>query len=201
MYRFCFKRFFDFIIGLILLILVFPIFLITILILKLDDKGNVFFKQKRPGYKERPFYILKFKTMRDTRDASGVLLPDNQRVTAIGQKIRKWSIDEIPQLINVIKGDMSLVGPRPLLFKYIPLYTEQQRKRHNVRPGMTGLAQISGRNSISWERKFELDCDYTEQLSLWLDVKILCLTFFKVIRREGINQSVERPMQPFTGTN
>jgi undecaprenyl phosphate N,N'-diacetylbacillosamine 1-phosphate transferase len=201
MYRFCFKRFFDFIIGLFLLILVSPIFLITILILKLDDKGNVFFKQKRPGYKERPFYILKFKTMRDTRDASGVLLPDNQRVTAIGQKIRKWSVDEIPQLINVIKGDMSLVGPRPLLFKYIPLYTEQQRKRHNVRPGMTGLAQVSGRNSISWERKFELDCDYTEQLSLWLDVKILCLTFFKVIRREGINQSVERPMQPFTGTN
>ncbi|PTT04036.1 lipid carrier--UDP-N-acetylgalactosaminyltransferase [Pedobacter sp. HMWF019] len=201
MYRFCFKRVFDFISGLFLLLLVSPIFLITFLILKLDYKGDVFFKQKRPGYKERPFYILKFKTMRDTKDASGVLLPDNQRVTTIGQKIRKWSVDEIPQLINVIKGDMSLVGPRPLLFKYIPLYTEQQRRRHNVRPGMTGLAQIGGRNSISWERKFELDCEYTERLSLWLDVKILCLTFFKVIRREGINQSVERPMQPFTGTN
>jgi len=139
--------------------------------------------------------------MRDTRDASGVLLPDHQRITSAGQKIRKWSVDEIPQLINVIKGDMSLVGPRPLLFKYIPLYNEQQRKRHNVRPGMTGLAQVNGRNSISWERKFELDVDYTEQLSLWLDVKILCLTFFKVMRREGINQSVQRPMLPFNGTN
>ncbi len=201
MYRFCFKRMFDFIGGLFLLVLVSPIFLITFLILKIDYKGDVFFRQKRPGYKEQPFFILKFKTMRDTRDASGVLLPDNQRVTVVGQKIRKWSVDEIPQLINVIKGDMSLVGPRPLLFKYIPLYNEQQRKRHKVRPGMTGLAQVSGRNSISWERKFELDCEYTERLSLWLDVKILFLTFFKVIRREGINQSVERPMLPFNGTN
>nr|WP_304622348.1 sugar transferase [Pedobacter sp. ASV19] len=192
---------FDFIGGLFLLVLVSPIFLITFLILKIDYKGDVFFRQKRPGYKEQPFFILKFKTMRDTRDASGVLLPDNQRVTVVGQKIRKWSVDEIPQLINVIKGDMSLVGPRPLLFKYIPLYNEQQRKRHKVRPGMTGLAQVSGRNSISWERKFELDCEYTERLSLWLDVKILFLTFFKVIRREGINQSVERPMLPFNGTN
>lgn len=201
MYRFFFKRVFDLFISTILLILVSPVFLITFLILKIENKGEVFFTQCRPGYKERPFYILKFKTMRDTRDVSGELLSDGERITATGRKIRKLSIDEIPQLINVIKGDMSLVGPRPLLFKYIPLYTNEQRRRHEVRPGITGLAQVSGRNSIPWTRKFELDFDYTERLSFLLDIKILCLTFFKVLRREGVNQSPGRPMEPFNGMN
>jgi lipopolysaccharide/colanic/teichoic acid biosynthesis glycosyltransferase len=139
--------------------------------------------------------------MTDARDENGVLLPDRLRITRLGSTIRKWSLDELPQLINVVKGDMSLIGPRPLLFKYIPLYTPEQLRRHEVRPGITGWAQVNGRNSISWNEKFSLDIFYVENLSFFLDVKIIVLTIFKVVKREGVNQSDARPMEPFNGYN
>ncbi len=201
MYKSTFKRLLDILVSLIALMVLSPVIFITFLLLKYAKRGNAFFLQERPGYKEKPFYIIKFKTMSDDRDENGNLLPDVQRTTSIGKKIRALSIDELPQLINVLKGDMSLVGPRPLLFKYIPLYSATQRTRHNVRPGITGLAQVSGRNSISWTKKIELDAYYAQQVSFMLDVKILWLTVLKVIKKEGINQSAERPMQPFDGTN
>ncbi|MCI4647565.1 sugar transferase, partial [Phaeodactylibacter sp.] len=137
----------------------------------------------------------------DERDANGQFLPDNERLTPVGAFVRKSSLDELPQLFNVLKGEMSIVGPRPLLFKYIPLYSPEQRRRHNVKPGITGWAQVNGRNSISWKRKFELDVYYVDHQSFWLDIKILWLTMQKVIQREGVNQSAERPMQPFNGNN
>jgi undecaprenyl phosphate N,N'-diacetylbacillosamine 1-phosphate transferase len=201
MYRYTIKRLIDSLAAIILLLLFLPIILITYLLLQFVNRGDVFFLQKRPGYKEIPFNIIKFKTMRDDKNEYGELLPDSQRTTFVGGWIRKLSIDELPQLINVIKGDMSLVGPRPLLFKYIPLYSVEQRKRHNVKPGITGLAQINGRNSISWTKKFELDTYYTEHLSFRLDLQILWLTIIKVVKREGVNQSAERPMMPFDGRN
>lgn len=201
MYRSTFKRLLDILVSLTALIVLSPVILITFLLLKYYHGNEVFFFQERPGYKEKPFKIIKFKTMNDDKDAEGKLLPDVQRTTTIGKKIRSLSIDELPQLINVLKGDMSLVGPRPLLFKYIPLYSAEQRTRHHVRPGITGLAQVSGRNLISWTKKFELDAYYAKHLSIWLDIKILWLTVLKVVKKEGINQSSERPMQPFDGTN
>lgn len=201
MYRYALKRLLDFIIALLALVLFSPLIAITYVLLKFANGGKAFFFQERPGYKEKPFYIIKFKTMRDDRDAQGNLLPDVDRTTKIGKRIRSLSIDELPQLVNVLKGDMSLVGPRPLLFKYIPLYSVEQRKRHLVKPGITGLAQVSGRNSISWTKKFELDTFYADQLSFRLDIKILWLTVIKVVKREGINQTAERPMQPFNGAN
>lgn len=201
MYRYALKRLLDFIIALLALVLFSPLIAITYVLLKFANGGKAFFFQERPGYKEKPFYIIKFKTMRDDRDAQGNLLPDVDRTTKIGKRIRSLSIDELPQLVNVLKGDMSLVGPRPLLFKYIPLYSVEQRKRHLVKPGITGLAQVSGRNSISWTKKFELDTFYADQLSFRLDLKILWLTVIKVVKREGINQTAERPMQPFNGAN
>ena len=157
--------------------------------------------QCRPGKDEKEFFIVKFKTMTDEKDAQGNLLPDNQRITALGRFVRKSSLDELPQLINVLKGEMSLVGPRPLLFKYIPLYCAEQLRRHTVRPGITGWAQVNGRNSISWTAKFSHDIYYVNNVSFWLDIKILFLTAMKVVKREGINQSAERPMQPFNGKN
>jgi lipopolysaccharide/colanic/teichoic acid biosynthesis glycosyltransferase len=171
------------------------------LILLFTNGRKVFYIQPRPGKNEKPFYLYKFKTMSDKKDKNGDLLPDVERITKFGAFLRKFSMDEIPQLFNVLKGDMSLVGPRPLLFKYIPLYNERQRKRHLVRPGITGLAQVSGRNTISWEKKFEYDVQYVENVSLFLDLKILSKTFVKVIAGQGINQSPERPMQPFNGFN
>ncbi len=201
MYRYALKRLLDFIIALLALVLFSPLIAITYVLLKFANGGKAFFFQERPGYKEKPFYIIKFKTMRDDRDAQGNLLPDVDRTTKIGKRIRSLSIDELPQLVNVLKGDMSLVGPRPLLFKYIPLYSVEQRKRHLVKPGITGLAQVSGRNSISWTKKFELDTFYADQLSFRLDLKILWITVIKVVKREGINQTAERPMQPFNGAN
>jgi lipopolysaccharide/colanic/teichoic acid biosynthesis glycosyltransferase len=161
----------------------------------------VFFFQERPGMNQKPFNIIKFKSMTDEKDENGNLLPDIERITKFGAIVRKLSIDELPQLINVLKGDMSLVGPRPLLFKYIPLYSEEQLRRHEVRPGITGWAQVNGRNSISWTQKFALDVEYVDKVSFLMDCKILLLTVKKVLIREGINQSAERPMQPFNGTN
>lgn len=201
MYRSFFKRLTDIVISLILLLIFSPIIIFAAVVLYFQNKGKILFIQDRPGKNEVIFKILKFKTMTDERDSNGILLPDNLRITALGQLIRKLSIDELPQLINVLKGDMSLIGPRPLLVRYLPLYNDQQRKRHLVRPGITGLAQVMGRNSLSWKEKFEYDCSYVENLSFALDIRIAFLTVLKVLKREGVNQSDERPMQPFTGDN
>ena len=195
------KAVLDILVAAILLIVLSPIILGLTLILFVQNNGQPFFQQQRPGYQERPFYLTKFKSMTDERDANGQLLPDNERLTAIGAFVRKSSLDELPQLFNVLKGEMSIVGPRPLLFKYLPLYSEEQRRRHDVKPGITGWAQVNGRNSISWKRKFELDVYYVDHQSFWLDLKILWLTVQKVIQREGVNQSEKRPMQPFNGSN
>jgi undecaprenyl phosphate N,N'-diacetylbacillosamine 1-phosphate transferase len=148
-----------------------------------------------------PFNIIKFKTMTDEVDVYGNLLPDNMRITSLGMWVRKFSLDELPQLYNVLKGDMSLIGPRPLLFKYLPLYSSEQNRRHEVRPGITGWAQVNGRNSISWTRKFELDVEYVDKMNMLLDFKIFFLTILKILNRDGINQSNDRPMQPFNGKN
>jgi lipopolysaccharide/colanic/teichoic acid biosynthesis glycosyltransferase len=201
MYRFFLKRFIDFFLSLIILILVSPIIFVFIVILYVVNEGEPFFFQERPGFKEKSFKVIKFRSMNNKKDENGVLLPDNIRLTPMGKLVRKTSIDELPQLINVLKGDMSLVGPRPLLFKYIPLYSEEQKRRHDVRPGITGLAQVSGRNSISWTEKFSHDVYYVDNLSFLLDIKILFLTLKKVLVSEGVNQSEDRPMLPFNGKN
>ncbi len=201
MYRNYFKRVFDFLASLVLLIIFSPFILIITVLLLFANQGKPFFFQSRPGNKEREIKIIKFKSMNDKKDAQGNLLPDKDRITAVGKFIRATSLDELPQLINVFKGDMSLVGPRPLLFKYIPLYSAEQRRRHEVRPGITGLAQVSGRNSIPWGKKFAYDVDYVNRLSFLLDLKILFLTAKKVVIREGVNQTEERPMEPFNGSN
>jgi lipopolysaccharide/colanic/teichoic acid biosynthesis glycosyltransferase len=201
MYKNVFKRLFDFTLALIGLLLLSPLILFITLLLTISNSGHPFFTQTRPGKNARLFKVIKFKTMTDDRDSKGNLLPDNLRITKFGGWVRKLSIDELPQLINVLKGEMSLVGPRPLLFKYMPLYTAEQLRRHEVRPGITGWAQVNGRNSISWTQKFALDVEYVDKVSFLMDCKILLLTVKKVLIREGINQSAERPMQPFNGTN
>ena len=193
------KRVFDVIVSVLLLTIAFPLLLVISLLLYFQNEGEIFFYQERPGLEERPFDIIKFKTMTDKRDAKGDLLPDIERITPLGSWIRRLSLDELPQLVNVLKGDMSLVGPRPLLFEYIPYYTVRQRRRHEVKPGITGWAQVNGRNSISWKKKFELDLYYIEHLSFFLDIKIMGLTVIKILKREGVNQSDNQPMQPFRG--
>jgi len=195
------KRPLDFTVASLIIFLTSPIILFTGLILFIQNDGKPFFLQNRPGKNQISFDIIKFKTMNDKRDREGKLLPDNQRLTLFGIYVRKFSLDELPQLINVLKGDMSLIGPRPLLFKYIPLYADDQSRRHEVRPGITGWAQVNGRNSISWTRKFELDVSYVDNISFSLDFKIFWLTILKIIQRDGINQSADRPMQPFNGSN
>jgi lipopolysaccharide/colanic/teichoic acid biosynthesis glycosyltransferase len=195
------KRIFDFTVATILLIVLSPIFLACVIALLFANRGDVFFVHNRPGQHEKPFNLLKFKTMNDKTDEAGNLLPDKDRMTKPGKIIRKLSLDELPQFINVLKGDMSLIGPRPLLFKYIPLYSEEQRRRHEVRPGITGLAQVKGRNSISWTQKFKYDVEYVDNVSLSLDMKIFWLTIKKVLTSEGVNQTEERPMMPFDGSN
>lgn len=201
MYRKLFKRGIDLVASLILLLLLSPVFLLVGLALAIVNRGSPLFIQERPGWKERPFRLIKFKTMTDQRGPDGNLLPDRERTTRLGGWVRKASLDELPQLIDVLSGNMSLIGPRPLLFKYIPLYSDQQRRRHEVRPGITGWAQVNGRNSIPWKEKFALDVYYVDNLSFALDMRILWITLIKVLRREGINQSEERPMPPFTGNN
>ena len=201
MYSFFLKRILDVLFSVLLIILTSLFMFIISFLLMIQNKGEVFFYQQRPGLRERPFNLIKFKTMTDERNDKGMLLPDMERITFLGKWIRKLSLDELPQLINVIKGDMSLIGPRPLLSKYIPLYTHEQRRRHDVKPGITGWAQVNGRNVIPWKKKFELDIYYVENISFTLDLKILWLTILKVLKREGINQSDTRPMQPFDGTN
>ncbi|WP_127844487.1 sugar transferase [Psychroflexus aestuariivivens] len=201
MYKSIIKPLIDFTAAFLGVLILSPVLLIVAILLMLQNKGTPFFFQTRPGKDQKAFQIIKFKTMTDEKDKDGNLLPDHQRLTKLGRVIRKLSIDELPQLINVLKGDMSLVGPRPLLFKYIPLFSKTQLRRHEVRPGITGWAQVNGRNSISWTRKFELDVEYVDRISIGLDIKILYLTVLKVVKSEGVNQSEARPMQPFDGTN
>jgi len=193
------KRLFDFMISIISLLLLSPLFLCTIFGIMYSLDKPIFFKQIRPGKNEKPFRILKFRTMTNERDSNGDLLPDEKRMTKTGDFIRKTSIDELPQLINVLKGDLSLVGPRPLLMEYLPLYTEEQRKRHLVKPGITGWAQINGRNAISWEDKFKLDVWYVENQSFTLDMYILYKTFYNVIKRKDISASDHVTIERFKG--
>ena len=199
MYKTIFKRILDFTASLIGFILLSPIFIIVMIGLFFANQGKPFFFQTRPGKNETLFKIIKFKTMNDKKDANGNLLSDAERLTNIGNIVRKTSLDEIPQLLNVIKGDMSLIGPRPLLVQYLPLYNDFQKQRHLVRPGITGWAQINGRNAISWTQKFEYDVWYVEHCSFLLDVKILFLTVKKVFVREGISQDGQATMEVFKG--
>jgi lipopolysaccharide/colanic/teichoic acid biosynthesis glycosyltransferase len=199
MYKTTIKPFLDFLAALIGLILLSPILVIVTLLLAIANKGKPFFFQTRPGENERLFSIIKFKTMNDKKDKNGNLLPDAERLTAIGKFVRKTSLDEIPQLLNVLKGDMSLVGPRPLLPEYLPLYTLEQKKRHDVKPGITGWAQVNGRNTLSWSDKFKRDVEYVEQQSFVLDCKILFLTLKKVLVSEGISQNGQVGMSKFEG--
>jgi lipopolysaccharide/colanic/teichoic acid biosynthesis glycosyltransferase len=196
------KRIIDFLISLSALLFIWPILLIISIFLKFANKGaGVFFTQERPGLGGKIFRVYKFKTMNDAKDADGNLLPDAERLTKVGRFVRSTSIDELPQLFNVLKGDMALIGPRPLLPQYLKLYTPEQARRHNVRPGITGWAQVNGRNSISWTKKFELDVWYVDNCSPMLDLKIIALTIKKVFVREGISQEGEATMSYFDGTN
>ncbi|MGY5254157.1 sugar transferase [Sphingobacterium spiritivorum] len=201
MYRFFLKRLIDFLVALTGLILISPIFLIVMISLYFANQGKPFFFQARPGINGKIFMIIKFKTMNDKKDKNGALLSDAERLTPIGAFVRKTSLDEIPQLINVLKGNMALIGPRPLLPQYLPLYSEEQKRRHDVRPGITGWAQINGRNAISWKRKFELDVWYVNNISFLLDLKIFFLTIKKVFVREGISQDGQATMEIFNGNN
>ena len=199
MYKIFIKLIIDFTVSFFILIVTFPILLIVTTLLAFANQGKPFFFQLRPGKNEQIFKIIKFKTMNDKRDSKGNLLPDSRRLTKIGQFVRKTSLDELPQLLNVLKGDMSLVGPRPLLPEYLPLYNQTQKRRHEVKPGITGWAQINGRNAISWQQKFEYDVWYVDHLSFLLDVKVLFLTIQKVFISEGITEQGQATMSYFNG--
>ncbi|WP_199142006.1 sugar transferase [Pedobacter sp. ASV12] len=199
MYRHFFKYIFDFLLATVGFVLLSPIFVLVMLLLMFANQGKPFFFQVRPGRHAKLFKIIKFKTMNDKRGKNGELLPDELRLTRLGLFVRRSSLDEIPQLLNVIIGDMSLVGPRPLLPEYIPLYNKEQFKRHEARPGITGWAQVNGRNAISWDEKFKLDVWYVNHLSFFLDLKILWLTFKKIIVREGISSATSLTMEKFKG--
>ena len=201
MYRTVTKPFFDFCFALFLLCFVMPLLLIVSFCLFIQNNGTPFFSQTRPGKHGKLFTIYKLKTMRDTRDESGELLPDHQRTTPIGSVIRKLSLDELPQLWNVLKGDMSFVGPRPLLPEYLPLYSKEQEKRHEVKPGITGWAQVNGRNTISWKQKFDYDLWYIQHQSFILDIKILGMTLTKVFKTKDVNATGQTTMEPFNGKN
>ena len=202
MYSLFLKRFIDFVIVFCMLAIIWLILLLVGIWLYFANKGTgVFFIQKRPGKNERIFKVIKFKTMTDKRGIDGKLLSDEERLTEIGKFIRSTSIDELPQLFNVLKGDMALIGPRPLLPQYLPLYSKEQARRHEVRPGITGWAQVNGRNAISWNKKFELDVWYVDHCSFLLDLKIIFLTIKKVFVREGISSDTSATMEPFTGNN
>jgi len=199
MYKIFFKPLLDFVLSLLGLIISSPIFLIVFIALLLANKGKVFFLQKRPGKNEEIFKIIKFRTMNDKKDAHGNLLPDEERLTTIGKLVRQTSLDEIPQLINVLLGNMSLIGPRPLLPEYLPLYNEVQKKRHLIKPGITGWAQINGRNAVEWEKKFKFDVWYLENMSFLLDLQIMFLTLKKVLKLEGVNREGEATNIAFKG--
>ena len=202
MYKHFFKRFFDFWIALIVLIVISPILLFVTIWLHFANKGaGAFFFQERPGYKGKIFKVVKFKTMTDERDSDGNLLPDGDRLTKVGSFVRSTSLDELPQLINVLKGDMALIGPRPLLVQYLPLYSIEQMRRHDVRPGISGWAQCHGRNQISWTEKFKLDVWYVDHVSFLTDLKVIFITIKKVLFREDINSDNDATMEDFDGTN
>ena len=199
MYVHIVKPLFDRTVALVGLIVASPVILLAMFALLLANKGNIWFLQPRPGKGGKIFKVIKFKTMTDERDTNGVLLPDDRRLTATGKFIRKTSLDELPQLVNVLKGDMSLIGPRPLLVEYLPLYNAEQRRRHDVRPGITGWAQVNGRNAISWQQKFAYDVWYVEHISFILDMKILFMTVLKVFKAEGISSETSVTMEKFRG--
>lgn len=193
------KRAFDLLVSLLLTILASPVFLFLAILVRLRLGSPVLFRQTRPGLNEMPFQMLKFRTMSEARDANGALLPDSERLTALGRFLRATSLDELPELWNVLKGEMSLVGPRPLLMEYLPLYDDLQRRRHEMRPGITGWAQVNGRNAIDWAERFELDVWYVENWSFWLDLKILFRTLGKVVRAHGVNAPGQATMHRFRG--
>ena len=202
MYKHCIKRIFDFIFVLCTLTIIWPVLLLFTIWLHFANKGaGAFFTQERPGKHGKIFKVIKFKTMTDGRDIEGKLLPDAERLTKVGRFVRSTSVDEFPQLFNVLKGDMALIGPRPLLPQYLPLYSKEQARRHEVRPGITGWAQVNGRNAISWTKKFELDVWYVDHCSFLLDLKIIFLTVKKVFVREGISSDTSVTMEPFTANN
>ena len=202
MYKSFFKRFFDLWISLIVLVLISPLLLVIIIWLHFANKGTgVFFTQERPGKGGKIFKVIKFKTMTDERDENGELLPDEERLTKVGSFVRSTSIDELPQLLNVLKGDMALIGPRPLLVEYLPLYSEEQMRRHEVKPGISGWAQCHGRNTISWTEKFKLDVWYVDHLSLWTDIKVIFITIKNVLMRKDINSETAATMEAFNGHN
>ena len=202
MYKHFFKRLFDFLISFVALLLIGWLLVIIAIWLHFAKKGaGAFFTQDRPGKDGKIFKVIKFKTMTDERDKDGKLLPDEKRLTKIGRVIRSTSIDELPQLINVFKGDMALIGPRPLLPKYLPLYSPEQARRHEVRPGITGWAQVHGRNTITWAEKFKLDVWYVDHLTLWIDIKVIAMTVVNVLARKDINNENSVTMYPFDGTN
>lgn len=201
LYKNFIKVLFDVIFSLIVIIVLSPLYLFLILLLSISNKGTPFFTQERPGLNGKTFKVIKFKTMNDRKDSEGRLLPDEERLTRIGKIVRKFSLDELPQLFNIIKGNMSLIGPRPLLPEYLALYNDIQKHRHDVRPGMTGWAQVNGRNAISWKEKFEHDVWYVDHLSFWLDVKIFFITIKKVLMHEDINSRTSATMVKFNGSN
>ncbi len=202
MYKNCFKRVIDFVIVLTALLIIWPFLLIIYIWLTIANKGaGAFFFQERPGKDGKIFKVIKFKTMTDERDAEGNLLPDSDRLTKVGKFVRSTSIDELPQLINVLKGDMALIGPRPLLVQYLPLYSKEQARRHEVRPGITGWAQCHGRNAISWTKKFELDVWYVDHVSFITDIKVILITIKKVLMRADISQEGQATMEFFNGSN
>lgn len=200
MYAKCLKRAMDFTLSLMALLVLSPILLILTVLGAIKMKGNPFFTQLRPGKDEKIFRLIKFRTMTCEKDAEGNLLPDEQRLTRYGKILRSTSLDELPELINILLGHMSIVGPRPLLVQYLPLYNQQQRRRHEVRPGMTGYAQVNGRNAISWEEKFRLDVDYVDDITFFGDIKIIFQTALAVLKRDGISSETSATMEPFQGT-
>ncbi|MFI3328891.1 MAG: sugar transferase [bacterium] len=200
MYRLFLKRLMDFTLSLIAIIILSPIFIIVAILVKIKLGGPIIFKQERPGKNEKIFKIYKFRTMNNKKDEDGNLLPDEVRLTKFGKVLRSTSLDELPGLFNILKGNMSIVGPRPLLVSYLPKYNEEQKKRHNVRPGLTGLAQVNGRNAISWEQKFEYDIEYVNKITFFKDVKIIFKTFLKVVKRSDINSDTSATMEVFEGT-
>ncbi len=200
MYAKCLKRAMDFILSLMALLVLSPVLLVLTVLGAIKMKGNPFFTQQRPGKEGKIFLLIKFRTMTCEKDADGNLLPDEQRLTKYGKILRSTSLDELPELLNILVGDMSIVGPRPLLVQYLPLYNAQQRRRHEVRPGMTGYAQVNGRNAISWEEKFRLDVEYVDNITFWGDVKIIWQTALAVLKRDGISSGTSATMEPFQGT-
>ncbi|HSB93154.1 MAG TPA: sugar transferase [Flavitalea sp.] len=199
MYRHFFKRLIDLVVSTLAFLVLLPVFLVLTIVLLFANQGKPFFFQLRPGRNEQIFRVIKFKTMNDRKDREGKLLPDEHRLTAFGKFVRKTSLDELPQLLNVIKGDMSLIGPRPLLVDYLPLYNEKQKKRHQVRPGITGWAQVNGRNAISWNQKFEYDVWYVDNISFKLDLQIVMKTLVKIVKSEGISSGTSATMERFAG--